>query len=116
MCHSCAGSCPIWIYQVEASIHEWYAFKCCNVVLFGFFMYKALDSGDGKPPELSMKHWEELQRIRQSEESKRKSQQMGNQARKRGLRNTTKEKIKQAVLVKLVSAVTELKCKHLISC
>ena len=78
-------------------------------------MYKALDSGDGKPPELSMKYWEELQTIRQSEESKRKSQQLGNQARKRGLRNTTKEKIKQATVVKLVSETTELQCKHLIS-
>jgi hypothetical protein len=69
---------------------------------------KALDTGEGKPPELNIKYWEELKTIRESEESKRKSVQMGNQARNRGLRNSTKEKIRQAAAVKLVSHTTQI--------
>ena len=100
-------------YEVHGEVDkvdEKYIKKCATKALITWqhTLNKALDTGDGKPPELSMKYWEELQRIRESEASKRKSQQMGNQVRKRGLRNTTKEKLKQAAVVKLVSERTEL--------
>ena len=89
-------------------VDEKYIKKCTTKALITWrhTLNKALDTGEWKPPALNTKYWEELERIKDSEESKRKSQQMGNEARKRGLRNSTKEKIKQAALVKLVS--TEL--------
>jgi hypothetical protein len=64
---------------------------------------KAVDLGENKPPELSAAFWEELTEIRKTEASKKKSAQMGNQARNRGLRNSTKEKIRQSASLKLVS-------------
>lgn len=98
-------------YEVHGEadrVDEKYIKKCATKALITWrhTLNKALDTGDRKPPALNTKYWEELERIRDSEESKRKSQQMGNQARKRGLRNSTKDKIKHAALVKLVS--TEL--------
>ena len=86
-------------------LDEKYIKKCATKALITWrhTLNKALDIGEGKLPELNPKYWEELEKIRESEESKCKSQQIGNQARKRGLRNSTEEKIKQAALVKLVS-------------
>lgn len=86
-------------------VDDKYIKKCATKALITWrhVLNKALDIGDGKPPELNVKYWEELQRIQESEESKRKSVQMGNQARKRGLRNSTKEKIKQSAVMKLIS-------------
>lgn len=57
--------------------------------------------GEKKPPELNDRFWEELTQIRKTEASKQKLVLMGNQARNRGLRNSTKEKIQQAAIVKL---------------
>ena len=84
---------------------ERYIKKCATKALITWqhTLNKALDTEEGKPPKLNVKYWEELERIREFEESKQKSPQMGNQARKRGLRNSTKEKIKQAAAVKLIS-------------
>jgi hypothetical protein len=39
---------------------------------------KAMDMGEKKPPKLNIKFWEDLKRIRESEDSKKKSIQMGN--------------------------------------
>ena len=100
-------------YEVHGEanhVDEKYIKKCAtkSLITWRHALNKALDTGEGKPPELKQKYWEELERIRESEESKLKSKQMGNQARNRGLRNSTKEKIKQATLVKLVSLWTSL--------
>ena len=100
-------------YEVHGDadrVDEKYIKKCAmkSLITWRHALNKALDTGEGKPPELNKKYWEDLQKIRESEESKRKSKQMGNQARKRGLRNSTKDKIKQAALVKLVSLWTSL--------
>ena len=100
-------------YEVRGNadrVDEKYIKKCAtkSLITWRHTLNKALDSGQGKPAGLNTKYWEELLKIRESEESKRKSQQMGNQARKRGLRNTTKDKIKQATLVKLVSKLSTL--------
>jgi hypothetical protein len=62
-----------------------------------------MDMGEKKPPKLNIKFWEDLKRIRESEDSKKKSVQMGNQVRNRGLRNSTKERIRQAAALKLIS-------------
>jgi hypothetical protein len=59
--------------------------------------------GEKKPPELYSNFWEELKKIREIEDSKKKSVLMGNQAKNRGLKNSTKEKIGQSAVVKLVS-------------
>ena len=100
-------------YEVRGEaerVDEKYIKKCATKALITWrhILNKALDTGEGKPPELNMKYWAELEKIRESEESRRKSVQMGNQARKRGLRNSTKDKIKQAAAVKLVSLWIEV--------
>jgi hypothetical protein len=53
-----------------------------------------VDLGEKKPPELNVKFWEQLKKKRETEDSKKKSVQMGNQAWNRGLQNSTKEKIR----------------------
>ena len=95
-------------YEVHGEadrVDEKFIKKCATkaFITWQHILNKALDTEDGKLPELNIKYWEELERIKESKESKRKSVQMGNQARKRRLRNSTKEKIKQEASVKLVS-------------
>jgi hypothetical protein len=95
-------------YEVHGEanrVDEKYIKKCGTKALITWrhMLNKAVDMGDKKPPELNMKFWEELRRIKESEESKKKSAQMDNQARNRGLRNSTKDKIRQAATVKLLS-------------
>ena len=91
-------------------VDEKYIKKCATKALITWchILNKALDMGEGKPPELNMKYWAELEKIRESEESRRKSVQMGNQERKRGLQKSMKDKIKQAAAVKLVSQWIEV--------
>lgn len=64
-------------------------------------MNKAVDMSEKKLAEFNEKFWKDLIKIKKSEASKKKSVVMGNQARHRGLRNTTKERIGQATTVKL---------------
>jgi hypothetical protein len=86
-------------------VDEKYIKKCVTAALITWrhSLNKAVDMGEKKPPELNDRFWEELTQIRKSEASKKKSVFMGNQARNRGLRNSTKDKIRQAAIVKLVS-------------
>ena len=98
------------VHREADRVDKRYIKKCATKALITWrhTLNKALDTGKEKPPKLNINNSEESERIRESKESKRKSLQMGNQTRKRGLRNSTKEKIKQAVAVKLVSQCTEL--------
>ena len=69
--------------RVDKKYIKKYATKA--LITWRHTLNKALDTREGKPPALNnIKYWEELERIRDSEESKCKSQQMGNQARKEG--------------------------------
>ena len=97
-------------YGEADRVDERYIKKCGTKALITWqhALNKAMDMGDRKPAELNDKYWEELQRIRRSEESKKKSVLMGNQARNRGLRNSTKEKIRQAATVQLVRTLNYL--------
>ena len=95
-------------YEVHGEadrVDEKYIKKCGTKALITWrhALNKAVDMGEKKPAELKDKFWDELKHIRGSEESKKKSVLMGNQARNRGLRNSTKDKIRHAATVKLVS-------------
>ena len=93
------------VYGDTDRVDKKYIKKCGMKALITWrhALNKAVDMGEKKPPELNDKFWEELKEIRKSEESKKKSMLMGNQARNRGLWNSTKDKIRQAAIVKLVS-------------
>jgi hypothetical protein len=100
-------------YEVHGEsdrVDERYIKKCGTKALITWrhTLNKAVDNGEIKPPELNIKYWEELKKIRETEDSKKKSVLMGNQARNRGLRNSTKERIRQAATVKLVRYLTTL--------
>ena len=95
-------------YEVHGKanrVDEKYIKKCGTKALITWqnALNKAVDMGEKKPAELNDKFWEDLKQIRKSKESKKKSILMGNQARNRGLQNSTKDKIRQAALVNLVS-------------
>jgi hypothetical protein len=78
-------------YEVHGEadrVDEKYIKKCGTKALITWrhTLNKAVDMGEKKPLELNVKYWEEFKKIRDTEDSKKKSVQMGNQARNRGLR------------------------------
>lgn len=75
-------------YEVHGDadrVDDKYVKKCATKALIPWchLLNKAVDLGENKPPELKADYREELTEIRKTEASKKKSTQMGNQARNR---------------------------------
>jgi hypothetical protein len=70
---------------------------------------KLIDVGESKPGDLKESLWNSIKSLRATEESKKKSVEMANNAKGRGVRNSTRQKIREAVTLKLVRLL------HLIS-
>lgn len=85
----------------ERYIKKW---RTKALITWRHTLNKVVDMREKKPPKLNVIYWKELKKIRETKDSNRRFVQMENQARDRGLRNSTKEKIWQAVLLKSVSS------------
>ena len=74
-----------------------------------FRLGRLIDSKAPKPPEVSIECWNDLAKWRASESSKKRSAQMRSISRRRALKASQMQGLREAALVRLVSTLTHPK-------
>jgi len=76
------------------------------LIRYRFSLNQYTDRGCDRPGDVKKEYWDILVEKRGTEEAKEKSAKMAEIARGRGSRNTTKNSVRDSVIVNLVSKCT----------